>query len=114
MHAVELAFAVGWAAFWIYWLVAAFSMKKGRVPWSRELRIRAVVFVLAILLIRLGAFRDGGINSDPWRAGLGLFLFALGPGFGLLSQCSAQSHCRSSVIARIACRRDHGATRNLQ
>ena len=29
MHAVELVFAIGWAAFWIYWLVAAFSMKKG-------------------------------------------------------------------------------------
>jgi uncharacterized membrane protein YgcG len=38
MHAVELVFAIGWAAFWIYWLVAAFSMKRGRVPWSRELR----------------------------------------------------------------------------
>ena len=42
MRAVELVFAVGWAAFWLYWLVAAFSMKRGRVPWSRELRIRAV------------------------------------------------------------------------
>ena len=29
MHAVELVFAIGWAAFWIYWLVAAFSMKEG-------------------------------------------------------------------------------------
>jgi protein-S-isoprenylcysteine O-methyltransferase Ste14 len=29
---VELVFAVGWAAFWLYWLVAAFSMKRGRVP----------------------------------------------------------------------------------
>ena len=83
MHAVELVFATGWAAFWIYWLVAAFSMKRGRVPWSRELRIRAVIVVLAILLLRLGVFRDGGINSDPWRAGLGLFLFALGLGFAI-------------------------------
>ena len=31
MRAVELVFAVGWAAFWLYWLVAAFSMKRGRV-----------------------------------------------------------------------------------
>ena len=30
VHAVELIFAIGWAAFWIYWLVAAFSMKRGR------------------------------------------------------------------------------------
>ena len=55
MHAVELVFAIGWAAFWIYWLVAAFTMKRGHVPWSRELRIRAVIVVGAILLIRLGA-----------------------------------------------------------
>ena len=81
MHAVELVFAIGWAAFWIYWLVAAFSMKRGHVLWSRELRIRAVVVVGAVLLIRAGAFRDGGLNSDPWRAGLGLVLFALGLGF---------------------------------
>ena len=83
MHAVELIFAIGWAAFWIYWLAAASSMKRGRVPWSRELRIRAVVVVLAILLSRVGAFRGGGLNSDPWRAGLGLFLFALGLGFAI-------------------------------
>ncbi len=83
MHAIELVFAIGWAAFWIYWLVAAFSMKRGRVPWSRELRIRAVIVIGAILLLRLGAFRDDGLNSDPWRAGLGLFLFALGLGFAI-------------------------------
>jgi protein-S-isoprenylcysteine O-methyltransferase Ste14 len=83
MHAVELVFAIGWAAFWIYWLVAAFSMKKGRILWSRDLRIRAAVVVLAIVLLRLGAFRSSAINSDPWRVGLGLFLFALGLGFAI-------------------------------
>ena len=62
MHAVELVFAIGWAAFWIYWLVVAFSMKRGHLAWSRELRIRAVIVVLAILLVRLGAFRDHGLN----------------------------------------------------
>ena len=83
MHAVELVFGIGWAAFWIYWIVAAFSMKRGHVSWSRELRIRAVVFVGAIVLVRFGAFKHDGLNSDPWRAGLGLFLFALGLGFAI-------------------------------
>ncbi len=83
VHTIELVFAIGWAAFWIYWLVAAFSTKKGRVPWSRELRIRAVIVVLAILLLRLGAFRHDGLNSDPLRAGLGLLLFTLGLGFAI-------------------------------
>ncbi len=83
MRAVELVFAVGWAAFWLYWLVAAFSMKRGRVPWSRELRMRAIIAVLVILLIRVGAFRGRGLNSDAWRAGIGLVLFALGLVFAI-------------------------------
>jgi protein-S-isoprenylcysteine O-methyltransferase Ste14 len=83
MRAVELVFAIGWAAFWIYWLVAAFSMKRGHVPWARELRIRALIVVLAIVLIRIGAFRGHGLKTDPWRAGLGLVLFALGLGFAI-------------------------------
>jgi protein-S-isoprenylcysteine O-methyltransferase Ste14 len=83
MRAVELVFAVGWAAFWLYWLVAAFFVKRGRVPWSRELRIRVVVAVVVILLIRVGAFRDHGLNTDPWRAGIGLVFFAAGLGFAI-------------------------------
>ena len=83
MRAVELVFAVGWAAFWLYWLVAAFSMKRGRVPWSRELRVRAVIAVIVILLIRLGAFRGHALDTDPWRTGIGLVLFALGLGFAI-------------------------------
>ena len=83
MRAVELVFALGWVAFWIYWLVAAFSMKRGHVPWARELRIRALVIVLVIVLVRVGAFRGHGLNTDPFRAGLGLLLFALGLGFSI-------------------------------
>ncbi|MGD0742350.1 MAG: isoprenylcysteine carboxylmethyltransferase family protein [Acidimicrobiales bacterium] len=83
MKAVELVFGVGWAAFWAYWLVAAFSMKRGRVPWSRELRIRLVVVVAAVLAARLGAFRGHGLNTDPWRAAFGLCLFGLGLGFAI-------------------------------
>ncbi len=83
MRPVELVFAVGWAAFWLYWLLAAFSMKRGRVPWSRELRIRLVIVAVAILLVRLGAFRGHGVDTDPLRAGFGLALFALGLGFAI-------------------------------
>jgi protein-S-isoprenylcysteine O-methyltransferase Ste14 len=83
MRTIELVFALGWAAFWIYWLVAAFSMKRGRVPWSRELRIRVLIILMALVLVRLGAFRHGGAHSDPRRAGLGLCLFALGLAFAI-------------------------------
>jgi protein-S-isoprenylcysteine O-methyltransferase Ste14 len=81
--AVEIAFAVGWGAFWSFWLVAAFFMKRGRVPWSRELRIRALIAVIVVILIRFGAFRGHGLNTAPWRAALGLALFALGLGFAV-------------------------------
>ncbi len=83
MYAIELVFAVGWVGFWTYWVVAALSMKRGRLAWSRELRIRAVIALLAILLIRLGAFQNDGLNSDPWRAGVGLVIFAVGLGFAI-------------------------------
>jgi protein-S-isoprenylcysteine O-methyltransferase Ste14 len=83
MGAVEFVFAVGWAAFWLYWLLAALSMKRGHVPWSRELRIRVVIVGVAILLVRLGVFRGHPVNTDLWLAGLGLFLFALGLGFAI-------------------------------
>lgn len=83
MRTVEYIFAIGWAAFWAYWLVAAFSMKRGRVQWGRELRIRALIVVLAIVLLRFGAFRGHSLNSDAWRAGIGLVLFAAGLGFAV-------------------------------
>jgi len=83
MGAVELAFAAGWGAFWLAWIVAALFAKRGRVRWSRELRVRAVIAVLAILAVRLGALRDHGVDHDPWRNGLGLVLFALGLGFAI-------------------------------
>jgi protein-S-isoprenylcysteine O-methyltransferase Ste14 len=83
MRAVELVFAAGWAAFWLYWLVAAFSMKRGHVSWSRELRIRVVLVVVVVVFVRLGAFRGHGVSTDPWRAALGLVLFVLGLGFAI-------------------------------
>jgi protein-S-isoprenylcysteine O-methyltransferase Ste14 len=83
MKGVEFVFAVGWAAFWLYWFVAAFSMKRGRVPWSRELRIRAVIVAVVFLLFHLGVFRNYGLTTDPWRAGVGLVLFAFGLGFAI-------------------------------
>jgi protein-S-isoprenylcysteine O-methyltransferase Ste14 len=83
MRALELVFEIGWGAFWIYWLVAAFSMKRGRVAWTRELGVRAVLAVVVLALFRLGAFYGHGLNSDPWRAGLGLAAFVAGLAFAI-------------------------------
>jgi protein-S-isoprenylcysteine O-methyltransferase Ste14 len=83
VRAVELIFAAGWAAFWLYWLAAAFSVKRGRTPWSRELTIRVVILAIAVVLVRLGAFRGGSLNTDPLRASAGLLLFFAGLGFAV-------------------------------
>jgi protein-S-isoprenylcysteine O-methyltransferase Ste14 len=80
MGAIEIVFGVGWAAFWLYWIVAAFRTKRGRVPWSREVVVRLVIFGALIVLIRVGAFRHHSLATQPWRFGLGLALFGLGLG----------------------------------
>jgi protein-S-isoprenylcysteine O-methyltransferase Ste14 len=80
VRAVEIILVAGWGAFWLYWLAAAFSMKRSRIPWSQELRIRVVLVVIVIVLIRLHVFRDRGVNTNPWLVGLGLLLVGLGLG----------------------------------
>jgi len=83
MGTVEWVFAVGWVLFWAVWIAAAFSMKKSRAPRSRELGIRALVAVAAIVLVRSGAFRGHDLTTNPLRVGTGLVLFALGLGFAI-------------------------------
>ena len=83
MRAVEACLRGRMGGFWLYSLVAAFSMKRGRVPWSRELGIRAVIVVVVILLVRFGAFQHHASNTNLWLAGVGLVLFALGLGFAI-------------------------------
>ncbi len=85
MKAVERVFEIGWAAFWAYWIVAAFSMKGGRsrIQWGREARIRGVIIVVVFVLLRFGAFRHHGVSTDSEREGVGLALFALGLGFAI-------------------------------
>lgn len=83
MRAVELTFAVGWAAFWLYWVVAALSRKKGRVSWSRQIRIRAVLIAVVVVLVRVGAFRGHHLDGDPWLGGIGLAVWALGLAFAI-------------------------------
>ena len=83
MHVVDVVFAVGWAAFWIYWLTAAFRIKRGHVPWSRTLLIRVPIIVVVFVLFRVGLFRHHVANTNPWLAGIGLVLFAAGLAFAI-------------------------------
>lgn len=83
MKTVELVFEVGWAVFWAYWLIAAFSMKRGHMQWRRDARIRLFILVLVIVLVRAGAFHGHGVHTDPWREAVGLALFAAGLAFAI-------------------------------
>ena len=83
VHIVEWIFIIGWGAFWAYWLVAAFSMKRGRPSWAGQLRIRLPIIILVILLTHVGAFHDRTLNSNPVGAGVGLVLFAMGLAFAI-------------------------------
>lgn len=83
MDAVTIVFIAVWALFWLYWLLSAFAMKRGRVPWSRELLIRVVMVAIVYVLVRVGAFRGHGVNREVWRDALGLVLLVVGLGFAL-------------------------------
>jgi protein-S-isoprenylcysteine O-methyltransferase Ste14 len=83
VHVLELVFGISWAVFWVYWLLAAFTMKKGRHSYSRQLRVRALIFVLVLLLVRAGAFRGHAAHSNALLAAIGLVLFFAGLGFAI-------------------------------
>jgi protein-S-isoprenylcysteine O-methyltransferase Ste14 len=83
MHAVEWVFGLGWAAFWIYWLVAAAGVKRGRTAWGPELGVRVVIVGLVIVLTRVHAFRHHAVNDSIPGYAVGLALFAAGLGFAI-------------------------------
>lgn len=83
VKAIGPIFAIIWAAFWLYWLVAAFSMKRGRIPWARVVRVRIATVILVIFLVRLHAFRSSHTNTNPPRAAIGLALLVIGLGFAV-------------------------------
>ncbi len=82
MRAVELVFEIGWGAFWLYWFVAARGMKRGRLQWSNEIRIRLVIVVVAVAIVRLGGFRHG-LDTDVWLEATGIALFVAGLAFAV-------------------------------
>jgi protein-S-isoprenylcysteine O-methyltransferase Ste14 len=85
MRAIETVFALVWAAFWLYWLAAALTTKPGHIPWSRHFGIRAVLLLVAILVIRAGMLRHhfAAEQTDAWRVVLGLVLLVGGLGLAV-------------------------------
>jgi protein-S-isoprenylcysteine O-methyltransferase Ste14 len=83
MHALERVFEVGWAVFCIGWIIAAFSMKRGRPSWSGELRVRVPLLIVVVILVHVGAFGHVGHRNVPLRAALGLLFFVVGLAFAI-------------------------------
>jgi protein-S-isoprenylcysteine O-methyltransferase Ste14 len=84
MRAIDLVIAIGWAAFWIYWLVAAFGGKASRGRWSRLAALRIGLIVVVVYLVRVN-WSGGGhsVGSGPVLSGIGLALWAAGLGLAV-------------------------------
>lgn len=86
MDVITTMFAGGWAALGLYWLIAAFSMKRAHIP-TRELGISAVVVAVFIVLSLLGP--NGATDSRRMpgapASGSSSSLSALGSPYGRAS-----------------------------
>jgi protein-S-isoprenylcysteine O-methyltransferase Ste14 len=83
MRAVELTFAIGWAAFWLYWLTAAISTKGVRVTSSHRMLIRLVLVVALVLVVHTGIFKGRSLHTNSGREIIGLVLLVAGLSFAV-------------------------------
>jgi len=84
VRVVDFIFLIGWAAFWLTWLVAATGAKAGRGGLTRYAGVRVAVALLILLVLRLHAFKGHRVTTtDPLLQGIGLALFVLGLGLAL-------------------------------
>lgn len=85
MRAIDVIIGIGWAIFWIGWLIAAFTAKTSRGSGSSlysAVRIGLIV-VIAYFLRRGWAGSGHHALSGPVLAGLGLALWAAGLGLAV-------------------------------
>jgi protein-S-isoprenylcysteine O-methyltransferase Ste14 len=76
MHALRIAIAITWGAFWLYWLVSAFGAKQS-IAGRRGLPLRGATAVAALVLVRV--FRGGSlVVHSPVLAAIGAVVFASG------------------------------------
>ena len=74
---------VGWAVFWIGWLLAAANVKRGQVSWNRYAGIRLVLVVLIVVLVRGRYGADDAVLKGAVPKGVGLALWVLGLGLAV-------------------------------
>ncbi|HEY6496297.1 MAG TPA: isoprenylcysteine carboxylmethyltransferase family protein [Trebonia sp.] len=86
MHAVLIVMGIGWIVFWAGWLIAAFTAKASRGPWSRIAVARIALVVVLFYVVRQYGHGNGHLAlAGPvaeviglvlWVAGLGLAVWA--------------------------------------
>lgn len=59
MHALKIAIAVVWIAFWVYWLASAVGVKRGKMG-ARRAPLTGLTVLAAYLLLRV--FRGGRLE----------------------------------------------------
>jgi protein-S-isoprenylcysteine O-methyltransferase Ste14 len=78
MNVIDTVIAVGWVAFWIYWLVAAIGVKAGRARWTQFAGLRIGIILVLLLLLRSRVRKDHTATHNPWLEGIGLAVFVAG------------------------------------
>ncbi|HEY7053200.1 MAG TPA: isoprenylcysteine carboxylmethyltransferase family protein [Mycobacterium sp.] len=78
MRATDIVIAVGWIAFWSYWLVASANAKPGRTQWTRFALVRVALFVVIVVLFRIRALHDLTLTHSALLHGVGLAAFFAG------------------------------------
>jgi protein-S-isoprenylcysteine O-methyltransferase Ste14 len=76
MHVLQIAIAIAWLVFWVGWLAAAFSAKKGRGG-KRQVSLRGLSALAVILVFRV--FRGGRLEVHSLALGVvGVVVFTTG------------------------------------
>lgn len=84
MHPIVAIIGIGWAVFWIGWLLAAFTAKASRDQSSLASALRIGLVVAAAYFIRLGWRGESHqFGVGPVLAGIGLALWAAGLGLAV-------------------------------
>ena len=85
MSIIDVIITIGWVAFWLYWLIAAFGSKKNSAPRIQHfVGVRLIMFVVIVLLIRTSLTKSISLNHDLfvqknyWLLSIGLILFIAG------------------------------------
>lgn len=74
---------IGWAVFWLGWLLAAANVKRGQVNWNRYAGIRLVLVVVIVAVVHGRHGADEAAVKSAAAKGIGLVLWALGLGLAV-------------------------------